>query len=209
MFCDDDDDDDDADRAKLRCPACRQLVANQRSLKTHVCNFQQLSTAEVEDVRPLGGGEFRRSSSRSRSRSPVRGQSPSADSPSPSGSHGRVALLRRRAVRGLAGHPRPAEADPTLELQQLRRALQMNDDPRRMWGYRDWDWTCLIMSGGLSHETTKLALANEHAHVQNAHHPLHLHSKAQLQHRLVALLEGLRQVGLLRVLHRRRSRRCQ
>jgi hypothetical protein len=76
-------------------------------------------------------------------------------------------------------------------LQQLQRALQMNDDPRRVWGYRDWDWTWLIMSGGLSHETTKLALANEHAHVQNAHHPLNLHSKAQLQKRLVTLLEGL------------------
>ena len=62
----DEDADEDEDRAKLRCPACLQLFANPRSLKSHICSLQQLSTAEAEDVE-LGGGEFRRSSSRSRS----------------------------------------------------------------------------------------------------------------------------------------------
>ena len=51
---------------QARCPACLQLFANPRSLKSHICSLQQLSTAEAEDVE-LGGGEFRRSSSRSRS----------------------------------------------------------------------------------------------------------------------------------------------
>ena len=96
-------------------------------------------------------------------------------------------LGRRQAVaeRTAAAH------EPTHELNLLWHALRLNDDPRRTWGQRDWDWTVLIMSGRLSHETANAALAREHAHTQGAALPLQLRSKAQLHERLETLLLGL------------------